>query len=161
MCDGRIEQAGGAAELYERPRTEFVANFLGVSNLVDGRLGVTTGALTAVTTHDGAELLVPAERVGPHDGDDVRIGVRPEKITMLPPHVAPPDGANLLRGTVTVAAFLGVSIQYLVRAVGGEELTVVSQNAEGAEPESFGVGREVQLAWNPHHTFAVAKESPR
>jgi spermidine/putrescine transport system ATP-binding protein len=161
MCDGRIEQAGGAAELYERPRTEFVANFLGVSNLVDGRLGATTGALTAVTTHDGAELLVPAERVGPHDGDDVRIGVRPEKITMLPPHAAPPDGANLLRGTVTVAAFLGVSIQYLVRAVGGEELTVVAQNAEGAEPESFGVGRDVQLAWNPHHTFAVAKESPR
>jgi spermidine/putrescine transport system ATP-binding protein len=161
MCDGRIEQAGGAAELYERPRTEFVANFLGVSNLVDGRLGATTGALRTVTTHDGAELLVPAERVGPHDGDDVRIGVRPEKITMLPPPAAPPDGANLLRGTVTVAAFLGVSIQYLVRAVGGEELTVVAQNAEGAEPESFGVGREVQLAWNPHHTFAVAKESPR
>ena len=43
MCDGRIEQAGGAAELYERPRTEFVANFLGVSNLIDGRLGATTG----------------------------------------------------------------------------------------------------------------------
>ena len=38
MSDGRIEQAGGAEDLYERPRTAFVANFLGISNLIDGRL---------------------------------------------------------------------------------------------------------------------------
>ena len=43
MHDGRIEQAGGAADLYERPRTEFVANFLGVSNLIDGKLGAQPG----------------------------------------------------------------------------------------------------------------------
>ena len=43
MHDGRIEQAGGAADLYERPRTEFVANFLGVSNLIDGKLGADPG----------------------------------------------------------------------------------------------------------------------
>ncbi len=65
----------------------------------------------------------------------------------------------MLRGTVIVAAFLGVSIQYVVRAAGGEELTVIAQNAEGAEPESLGAGREVQLAWEPQHTFVVAKET--
>jgi spermidine/putrescine transport system ATP-binding protein len=78
----------------------------------------------------------------------------------VPAGDAAADGnANVLRGTVIVAAFLGVSIQYLVRAAGGEELTVIAQNHEGAEPESLGPGREVQLTWNPHHTFVVAKES--
>ena len=49
-------------------------------------------------------------------------------------------------------------IQYVVRAPGGEELTVFAQNLDGSEPDSFGPGREVHLTWNPHHTFVVAKE---
>jgi spermidine/putrescine transport system ATP-binding protein len=160
MSEGRIEQAGGAADLYERPRTEFVANFLGFSNLIDGRLGATQGGLATVETHDGARLHVPAERVGPHDTDSIRVGVRPEKITLMPAGNggAPDGGSNSLRGTVVVASFLGVSIQYLVRAPGGEELTVFAQNLDGSEPDSFGPGREVDLTWDPHHTFVVAKE---
>ncbi len=160
MHDGKIEQAGGAADLYERPRTEFVANFLGVSNLIDGKLGATQGALASVETHDGARLHVPADRVGPHDTDSIRVGVRPEKITLrAPANGAAPDGEeNSLRGTVVVASFLGVSIQYLVKTAGGEELTVFAQNVDGSEPDTFGPGREVRLTWNPHHTFVVAKE---
>jgi spermidine/putrescine transport system ATP-binding protein len=160
MNAGRIEQAGGAADLYERPRTEFVANFLGISNLIDGRLRASDGGLATVETHDGARLQVPADRVGPHDTDSIRVGVRPEKITLRPAgngH-SPDADENALRGTVVVAAFLGVSIQYLVRAPGGEELTVFAQNRDGSEPDSFGPGRDVHLTWNPHHTFVVAKE---
>jgi len=160
MSEGRIEQSGGAEDLYERPRTAFVANFLGISNLIDGRLGATTGALTTVETHDGATLRVPGERVGPHDTDAVRVGVRPEKIVLVPAGSEPDVGANVLRGTVVVASFLGVSIQYLVRTAGGEELTVIAQNADGGGADAFAVGREVQLAWKPTHTFVVAKESP-
>src|SRR5215208_2490615 len=159
MQDGRIDQAGSAADLYERPRTQFVANFLGVSNLIDGRLKATAGGLAEVETHDGAQLQVPADRVGPHDTEAVRVGVRPEKISLVPSGQECPDGANVLRGTVVVAAFLGVSIQYVIRAAGGEELTVIAQNADGSEPDSLGAGREVQLAWMPQHTFVVAKET--
>ncbi len=159
MSDGRIEQAGGAADLYERPQTEFVANFLGVSNLIDGRLGATRGDVAEVETHDGAHVRVPADRLAAHGTGAVRVGVRPEKITLVPGDGAPPPGTNVLRGRVTVASFLGVSIQYLVQAPGGEELTVFAQNLDGAEPESFAVGREVQLAWNPKNTFVVAKEN--
>jgi spermidine/putrescine transport system ATP-binding protein len=57
-----------------------------------------------------------------------------------------------------VASFLGVSIQYVIRAAGGEELTVFTQNSEGVEPESLAAGREVLLTWAPEHTFVVAKE---
>jgi spermidine/putrescine transport system ATP-binding protein len=159
MSEGRIEQAGSATELYEQPRTEFVASFLGNSNLIDARLRGVDGDLARIETHDGARLLVPADRIGPHEGADVRVGVRPEKIALLPAGQEVRSDANVLRGTVIVAAFLGVSIQYLVRAAGGEELTVVAQNSDGAEPDSLGAGREVQLAWKPRHTFVVAKES--
>ena len=160
MHDGRIEQAGGAADLYERPRTEFVANFLGISNLIDGKLGGKEGGLSTVETHDGARLQVPTDRVGPHDADSIRVGVRPEKITLRAPGNGDASGGdeNSLRGTVVVAAFLGTSIQYVVRAPGGEELTVFAQNLDGSEPDSFGPGREVRLTWNPHHTFVVGKE---
>jgi spermidine/putrescine transport system ATP-binding protein len=158
MSDGRIEQAGGAADLYERPRTEFVANFLGVSNLVDARMRASQNGHSTVETHDGATLHVPSDRIGPHGTDAVRIGVRPEKVTLSPAGATVAEGSNVLRGTVVVASFLGVSIQYVIRAAGGEELTVFAQNLDGAEPKSLGPGREVQLAWDPQHTFVVAKE---
>jgi spermidine/putrescine transport system ATP-binding protein len=159
MNAGTIEQAGSAADLYERPRTEFVANFLGVSNLIDGRLVKSEGSLASVETHDGARLHVPAERVGPHGTDAIRVGVRPEKITLRPSNGHAPNGdVNALRGTIVVAAFLGTSIQYVIKAAGGEELTVFAQNLDGSDPDSFGPGREVELTWNPHHTFVVAKE---
>jgi spermidine/putrescine transport system ATP-binding protein len=159
MNEGRIEQAGSAAELYEQPRTEFVASFLGNSNLIDARLRSMDGELARVETHDGARLLVPADRIGPHESDDVRVGVRPEKVALLAADQDVRGDANVLRGTVIVAAYLGVSIQYLIRTTGGEELTVIAQNSDGAEPDSLGAGREVQLAWKPQHTFVVAKET--
>ncbi|HEX5782281.1 MAG TPA: ABC transporter ATP-binding protein, partial [Solirubrobacteraceae bacterium] len=114
MSEGRIEQAGGAAELYETPQTEFVANFLGVSNLVDAQMHASSNGLATAETHDGATLRVPTTRAGVHGGA-VRIGVRPEKITLVPAGRDCPSGSNILRGTVVVAAFLGVSIQYLIQ----------------------------------------------
>jgi spermidine/putrescine transport system ATP-binding protein len=157
MNEGRIEQAGSATELYEAPHTEFVANFLGVSNLIDARVKDTDGGVSRIETHDGAGLRVPVECVPANSNADVRVGVRPEKMSLLPAGETPPEGMNVLRGTVVVASFLGVSLQYVVRAAGGEELTVFAQNSEGSQPDALGVGREVQLCWDPRHTFAVAR----
>jgi spermidine/putrescine transport system ATP-binding protein len=83
--------------------------------------------------------------------------VRPEKITLVPKGDAVPDGSNVLHGKVIVAAFLGVSIQYVIQTAGGEELNVFTQNVSGSEPEALSVGRDVQLAWQPEHTFVVAR----
>ena len=84
MNGGKIEQAGSATDLYERPQTAFVANFLGISNLIDAQ---GRRRPSSVETHDGAELHVPecAGRTG-----DVRVGVRPEKITLRPGRRARP-----------------------------------------------------------------------
>jgi spermidine/putrescine transport system ATP-binding protein len=66
---------------------------------------------------------------------------------------------NVLRGRIEVAAYLGVSLQYVVRAPGGEELTVIEQNRDGAHAGTVGPGRDVLLAWRPEHTFVVDKET--
>ena len=85
MNGGRIEQAGGAADLYERPRTAFVANFLGVSNLVDARVRAVDNGHTRVETHDGAQLHVPTERCGPHGPTPSASACAPRRSRSCPP----------------------------------------------------------------------------
>src|SRR4051794_21682952 len=80
MNEGRIEQAGTAEELYGAPQPAFVPTSLAPSTLTDAPLPPARGDAAAVKPHDGASLHVPADRVGPHHGSEVRIGVRPEKI---------------------------------------------------------------------------------
>jgi spermidine/putrescine transport system ATP-binding protein len=158
MNEGRIEQAGSATDLYETPRTEFVASFLGDCNLIDGTLGRRDGSAADFETHDGAHLSVPAARIDPSlNGSPVRVGVRPEKLTLLPAGVAAPDGANVLHGRIEIASFLGTAIQYVVHTAGGEEFTAIEQNRRGSSPDSLGPGRDVLLAWDPAHSILVAK----
>jgi spermidine/putrescine transport system ATP-binding protein len=160
MNDGRIEQAGSATDLYETPTTAFVANFLGDCNLIDGSLGRRDGDVADFETHDGAHLRVPTSRIDPSlNGAPLRVGVRPEKVTLLPAGTEPPAGVNVLRGRVEIASFLGTAIQYVVHTTGGEELTAIEQNRTGHGTESMGPGREVLLAWDPAHSILVAKEA--
>ena len=144
MHDGRIEQRGSATDLYETPQTEFVANFLGTSNLLDARLR----GRGEYVTEAGDVIRAPVSREGA-----VRVGVRPEKLRIVD---APPEGANVVRGRVDVAAYLGVSLQFVVRTPAGDEITVIEQNRDAPTP---GPGQEVVLAWRPEHTFVVTKES--
>ena len=158
MQDGRIEQLGPPAELYEHPRTEFVAGFLGVSNLLDGKLVGRNGTVAQFETADGARLHVPAARLDGLSDGALRVGVRPEKIKLRAVD-GPSDGdpPNTLRGHVTDASFLGVSTTYVVRTDSGTELTVYAQNVGGTGLETLGPGREVLLGWEPPHSFVVAK----
>ena len=156
MSDGRIEQQGSAVDLYERPSTEFVAGFLGVSNLITGTLCHRNGSRAEFKTHDGARVALPIDRLdGQPVGASLMCGVRPEKLRLLPADGAA-DGLNALRGRVEIASFLGTSIQYVVRTSGGEELTVVEQNT--GDGSSIGPGREVLVTWQPEHTFVVDNE---
>jgi spermidine/putrescine transport system ATP-binding protein len=159
MSEGRIEQIGTPAELYERPRTEFVANFLGVSNLIDGRVVRRNGSLADFETADGARLHVPTAHLDDVGDRPVRVGVRPEKIALRASEDAAPEGVNTLHGHVTDASFLGVSTTYVVRTRGGADVTVYAQNTGGGALQTIGPGREVVLAWEPPHTFVVAKEA--
>jgi spermidine/putrescine transport system ATP-binding protein len=139
MNHGRIEQLGTPAELYERPRTAFVAGFLGKSNLLDG----TIAGDGVIRLADGSELRVHTNGTsGP-----VSVGVRPEKISLGN------DGVNRLAGRVKESAYIGVATELVVATTVGE-LTVFHQNVEagGVAPAP---GSDVTLSWAPEATFVV------
>jgi spermidine/putrescine transport system ATP-binding protein len=156
MHEGRIEQLGPGEELYEHPRTEFVANFLGLSNLLDGTVARRDAELADFVTDDGTPLRVPVKRLEGLDGP-VRVGVRPEKISIVAAD-APAEAGNSLRGHVAVASYLGVSISYQVATPSGRELTVIAPNRNTDGSRTLGPGQEVLLTWDPAHTFAVARQ---
>jgi putative spermidine/putrescine transport system ATP-binding protein len=101
MRDGRIEQAGRPEDIYARPRTDFVADFIGISNLLPCRVVSTAEGLVE---WEGERLRVALN--GAVEGDDVTVSLRPEKLALLPEN-APADGRNRLRGELEVVTFLG------------------------------------------------------
>ena len=160
MRSGRIEQLGTPEELYERPATEFVAGFLGVSNFLDGEVVGRTGEFVDVRLVDGTVVRAPGSTV--NGVRQVRVGVRPEKLRLV--HDAPDDDAasNTVRGTVLDASYLGVSTQYLVETRDGHRLTVYAQNLEtSGSSEVLADGEAVRLTWQPRHTFVIEPERDR
>jgi spermidine/putrescine transport system ATP-binding protein len=143
MNNGRIEQLGSPAELYERPRTAFVARFLGASNLLPG----TVSGSGVVRLDGGSEVRISADAL-PVSGTRVAIGIRPEKLAF-----GARDGRNRLAGTVIEGAYVGVATQYIVDTPSGR-LAVYVQNAE---PGATGVtvGLPVELSFDPEAAFVV------
>ena len=136
---GQIEQLGTPSELYERPRSAFVAGFLGKSNLLagtvtdDGRIHLDDGTVVHART-DGRQ-------------GAVAVGVRPEKVALGN------GGVNRLPGRVKELAYIGVATEVVVATAVGE-LTVFQQNVEagGLAPQP---GSEVTLSWAPDATFVI------
>jgi spermidine/putrescine transport system ATP-binding protein len=150
MNGGCVEQLGHPTDLYESPVTTFVANFLGQSNLIKARVAGRNGDDLLLET-EGVRLAVPATR-SRANADAAHVGVRPEKIHLLPTGSAVPDGHNRLAGVVTDASFIGVSTQYLVRMPWGQELMVFAQNTGSS---IFPPGTAVVLHWQAGHSFAL------
>jgi spermidine/putrescine transport system ATP-binding protein len=151
MNQGRIEQMGSPVDIYESPRTAFVANFLGQSNLFPGSVVSREGDVVVVNAHDH-HFSIPSVRVAT-SGSSVVVGVRPEKVTIRRANGASPEGMNSLAGVVTDASFTGMSTQYLVRTGWGQELQVFAQNLSAEEP--IRLGDDVLLAWETAHSFGL------
>ena len=154
MNAGRIEQLGSPRELYERPRTRFVAGFIGTSNLISGTVRELDGSTAVLETGTDESVIVPdATEVGAEAGKPLDVTVRPEKIALSD---TPPDaGRCAIRGRVSEVVYLGTSTQYAVRTTDGSELLVYLQNAADssdiAERE-----QDVWLSWRPEHSLALA-----
>ncbi|MER8233832.1 ABC transporter ATP-binding protein [Streptomyces sp. NPDC094049] len=155
MNGGRVEQLGAPADLYENPRTTFVANFLGTSNLIEAEVLETGGDL--LVTAGGSRLRVPGDRctTAVRQGGKVLVGVRPEKISLTHADDAATvaDGRNRVTGRIADSSFIGVSTQYVVDGPAGSGLQVYEQNIE--RDTRLRPGAEVVLHWNPAHTFGL------
>jgi spermidine/putrescine transport system ATP-binding protein len=152
MNAGVIEQMGAPEELYENPRTTFVANFLGQSNLIEGTIKSRAGDLVTVDMH-GIDVSVPAARAHAESAKGW-IGIRPEKVLIGDPgEVLDAPGNSIPGGTVSDVSFVGVSTQYLVRMPWGQELQVFQQNT--GHRRLYRVGERVELSWRPDYAFLL------
>ncbi|MFF8034338.1 MULTISPECIES: ABC transporter ATP-binding protein [unclassified Streptomyces] len=156
MNAGRVEQLGPPTELYENPRTTFVANFLGTSNFIEAEVDTASGD-EIVLRAGGGRLVLPGTRNSAPTtaGGKVLVGVRPEKISLTHADDAGgiPDGRNRITGRIAASSFIGVSTQFVVDSPVCSGFEVYVQNVD--RDARLVPGAEVVLHWNPAHTFGL------
>jgi putative spermidine/putrescine transport system ATP-binding protein len=130
---GRIEQAGTPDELYNRPATQFVAGFVGVSNIIGAETGARLGSGAAA------------------------FSIRPERVRLLPTGspVAADSDAVVASGHVAGSVYLGATTRVMVRLDEGPEIAVLLQNTDGAAPAAQ-AGQPVRVTWLRRHQHALA-----
>lgn len=141
MNEGRLLQVGRSEEIYEQPKSRFVADFIGDINLIEVTIaGSGTGRLS-----NGTEIGLPSTRP---DGDEsVSLALRPERLALFDLDEEIPAGHNRLRVRVTRRLYHGDVFFYDVDAGLGAEIEVKEENRPGVE--LYEVGEEAFLVWNP------------
>src|SRR5262249_41145395 len=155
MNDGSIEHLGTPREIYERPATKFVANFIGTSNILSGVVStVDNGHASVSLTGGAAQVLVALGTRSIAPGDAIELSVRPEKIDIT--RTVPVNGAaaSVLPGRVAEVVYLGTSTNYTVTTTTGTDVVVFDQNASSAEDVAHR-GDPVYLSWNPVHSYVI------
>ncbi len=176
MNQGRIEQIGSPSEMYNSPKTVFVADFIGNTNKFDGEVIAQDGTNLEIITSDGLKLIAAK----PPDWMDCRettVCVRPEKIQMS---IEPPDSAyNYYKGTLINMLYLGDHSQYIVDLETGDnmptkQLTLMRSQHQGADVMAFDsqsqkwsilsanaqrsgleFGCQVYVSWSPHDCLVL------
>jgi mannopine transport system ATP-binding protein len=152
---GRLQQVGPPDDLYERPSNEFVANFVGESNMLQAEIVAVDSDRLHVRTAGGSDLLVAAAGARPADdgsmsqaperrpGDRVRVLVRPEALSL----VSDRSGGPSVHGVVEEVLYLGGFRRYIVRINDREVLVIKVPNTAGAAAPA--VGAQVHVAADP------------
>jgi spermidine/putrescine transport system ATP-binding protein len=162
MNAGRIEQLGSPRELYEHPATRFVANFIGTSNILTGRLE-RRGDTWALAGLGPDERVLVADVGGAQEGQEVELAVRPEKVVLRAQQDPPPPDRTALRATVNEIVYLGTSTQYRTVTDGGTAIAVYRQNASATPGADVLTGQVGWLEWPPEHSYVLggAKEGTK
>jgi spermidine/putrescine transport system ATP-binding protein len=181
---GRLEQEGTPAEVYERPQTHFVADFIGLTNFIAGTVRESradgsggAGSRQVVVTTPIGEIICAGPQPGVANGERVTLTLRPEKVQMVEAGTPVRDGWNVATGIITQATFLGAQNEYRVRvadATSGQDLTVRQQNmgtlADVVELDGhnaglpggwrvFGPGERVTLTWQREVSLILRESS--
>jgi spermidine/putrescine transport system ATP-binding protein len=152
MNDGSIEHLGTPREIYEHPRTRFVAGFIGTSNLLTGTVTRLDGDRAVIQISPDERIIVPVQDRAVGEGSRLELTVRPEKIDLTTER--PPGEGCALRGTVTEVVYLGTSTNFSVTTSAGADVVVFQQNSASAG-DAAARGDSVWLSWNPQHSYPI------
>lgn len=150
MKTGLIDQLGAAEDIYERPRSRYVATFLGSSNLLEAKVRHIDSEIISLDTALGTIRSAVSNTNNGHSyrvGQQLTVSIRPEKLYVL----SQPKGyeqENLLQGQIEEIIYTGVESQYLVRVGHGENSALLSayvMNKALTEHSSFAIGDNVHL----------------
>ncbi|MGW8954790.1 ABC transporter ATP-binding protein [Streptomyces sp. NPDC055709] len=146
LREGSIAQTGTPEDIYERPANAFVADFIGISNVMTGRYG--DGRLTL----PGGFVIPVPRQPGLSEGARATASVRPEKIQLC--DLEP--GMVRVGGIVREAIYSGATTTYLIEVAPGVELSVLEQNADRSRREErWSGGKTVELGWRPEHCLLL------
>ncbi len=147
MNAGRIEQIGSPREIYERPRNQFVADFIGTTNFIRGSVSEAAGGVYRIRSEVGELTVRGADPL--EAGARVVVSVRPEDISLSETR---PQGENVLQGTVHTKVFLGESVDF--------EVKVASRTLLSRAHPSLGtrVGHPIHLSLDPEKCVALKEE---
>jgi ABC-type Fe3+/spermidine/putrescine transport system ATPase subunit len=155
MNEGSIIQIGTPREIYERPRTRFVADFVGTNNLLPGQVRGPSGDHLVVDTALGRFEAVPGDAAVPL-GRCV-LAIRPENVAIGAAAAAVPADGNVIRGRVSFASYLGNTLRYDVESEGGQVLKADVRDAWHHDP--LPLGASVVLRFPASVTLAVADDA--
>jgi spermidine/putrescine transport system ATP-binding protein len=154
MSNGVVEQVDTPEDVYERPRTTFVAGFIGVSNLMPGTVTRASGDRGTIKLDTGPEVETSVDGIG--TGERCHAVVRPEKLRIHQADEAGRDGLPSVEGIVESSVYLGTSTQIAVKLAEDVTMTVLVPNASEAERARLpGGGVPVRLSWAPEHMHLV------
>ena len=147
MRAGRIEQLGSPQDIYDRPATRYVADFIGETNLLPARVAspVPAGSGRVTLIVDGQPLLAPAPASATSAGQEVWLSVRPEGMSLV--NGATPQDHNVLDGTVEEGIYAGSLTKLRLRLKDGATLVLHLGPSDHAVP----VGRTARVAWPVDH----------
>jgi spermidine/putrescine transport system ATP-binding protein len=156
MNHGEIEQVGTPSDIYDRPQTPFVADFIGDTNLFPGRVEHASPSTLQVITQNGLQVIVKADnKISPYSPtNSVVVSVRPEKIHLS---ADPPANGevNCYNGQVSHVMYLGTHIHCVVRLASGEMLTVLQPNRASS---AISIDTPVHVHWAADDCLALKAE---
>ncbi len=152
MRAGRIVQTGTPQELYDRPKTRYVADFVGTSNFFEGKVTEAVGTQGILRLADGCSYRAVLSD-GVSEGEDACLSVRPEQIRLQRDET--PEG---LRGIVLNRIFLGEHTEYLIRHESLGIITVLAPRQSDEGLSNLGAGDTVCLEWSPDAALILKKD---
>ncbi|TDR85382.1 ABC transporter ATP-binding protein [Enterovirga rhinocerotis] len=145
MEEGQIVQIGSPADVYERPKSRFVSDFIGFTNAVGGKVVSVTGTTARIETASGHSLDIPGAE-GVAAGDEVDLVVRPEKVAIDPPEGS---GCVVVEGDLVHTVYSGAVTYFHVDIGRGAILIAMAPNAHGAASALPTSGARLRLGLTP------------